>query len=491
MSRNYVGIDVGTSLIKGELFQEDGTLLGSASFPSPYYQKDGIDYISAEDSFIAVKKILASLLEKVSGEVDAICFSSFGEAFALLGEDGKTKTDFILFVSSLGDEESNRLLKKIDGDEVASISGIYPNKMYSFSKLMHLKQNHPSYFEKGSKMLLVAQYMVYRLTGVFSADYSLASRTMLFDIKNKVWSKKLLEACDLPASLMPDLYQADQIVGTLTPELAKALGAKRECVVLASGHDQLLAALGSGLAQEGMANDGIGTAECLTACFSSIPEDPSFYRHGFCVVPYVLDGLYLTYAFTATGGALLKWHRDYLSPFEAKEGDYYEKMNQKNVKLPTSLFVLPYFGAAGTPHLDSGSLGSILGLTSKSSKEEIYFALMEGTSFEIRLNMDLLKEAGIPIRSISATGGGSKSQKWLGIKADIYHQPIEVFHNAEGGILGCFFMAKHAVEGIPYSALFAQFIDRRAAAKPSSLERKYEERYQTYKQIYPALRKLG
>ncbi|MBP5216339.1 MAG: hypothetical protein J6038_00705, partial [Bacilli bacterium] len=349
MKRNYVGIDVGTSIIKGQLLQEDGTLLASLSFPSPSYRKEGIDYIAAEESYQAVEKILRSFFLKASGEVDAICFSSFGEAFALVGEDGKTKNDFILFVSSLGEEENDRLLKKVNGDRVASIAGEYPNKMYSFSKLMHLKQKHPSYFEEGSKMLLVAQYMVYRLTGVFSADYSLASRTMLFDVKNRSWSKKLLEASDLPEFLMPDLYQADQIVGELSPTLSKELGSKRKCVVLASGHDQLMAALGSGLQQEGMANDGIGTAECLTTCFSAIPEDPAFYRHGFCVVPYVIDGLYLTYGFVATGGALLKWHRDFLSPLEAeKEGDYYESMNKKKVKLPTSLFVLPYFGATGT-----------------------------------------------------------------------------------------------------------------------------------------------
>ncbi|MBP5216888.1 MAG: hypothetical protein J6038_03535, partial [Bacilli bacterium] len=145
----------------------------------------------------------------------------------------------------------------------------------------------------------------------------------------------------------------------------------------------------------------------------------------------------------------------------------------------------------GTPNPEGGSLGNILGLNTRTSKEEIYFALMEGVSFEIRLNMDLLEEAGIPIHSLSATEGGSNSQEWLAIKSDIYHRPIDVFPHSEGGILGCFLMAKHAVEGIRYPELIDRFIQRKPAAKPSSLEKAYEERYQAYKRIYPALKKLG
>ncbi|MBO4541378.1 MAG: hypothetical protein J5736_05330 [Bacilli bacterium] len=497
MSRNYIGIDVGTSIIKGQLISEKGVVLGSASFPSPAYSKEGLDCVSAEESYSLVEKILEGLFQKAHGEVDAICFSSFGEAFALVDEEGKTKTDFILFVSSLGDEETNHILGKMPGDEIAKISGEYPHRMYSFSKLMYLKKTHPEYFAKGTKMLLVAQYMVYRLSGVYAADYSLASRTMLFDVRNRVWSKELLDLCGIPASLMPELRETDQIVGELSMEAAQRLGAKRTCHILASGHDQLLAAVGSGLEEAGMANDGIGTAECLTVAFPHFPDDPGFYRHGYCVVPYVIDGLYLTYALVATGGSLLKWHRDFLNKKEAQEWkeqgkDYYVSMNENPVKLPTSLFVLPHFGAAGTPNLNLGGEGAIIGLNTKTSKEEIYFALMEGCSYEIRLNMDLLEEAGVHVARLSATGGGANSPEWLSIKSNIYHRSIEGFENSEGGILGCFLMAKHAVEGIPYSDLFAQFVKRKQVASPSpEIQKEYEERYQKYRKIYSAMEKIG
>ena len=161
-------------------------------------------------------------------------------------------------------------------------------------------------------------------------------------------------------------------------------------MVLVSGHDQVMAAVGSGLIEGGMANDGIGTAECISVILDHIPESMDFYKNNFCVVPYVIEGLYITYAFISSGAALLKWHRDCLSSYQKEEFEkqginYYQYYSTRPIQLPTSLLVLPHFNGSGTPLLDASSSGAIIGLSLQTTKEEIYYALMEGASFEISL----------------------------------------------------------------------------------------------------------
>ena len=143
--------------------------------------------------------------------------------------------------------------------------------------------------------------------------------------------------------------------------------------------------------------------------------------------------------------ALLKWHRDCLSSYQKEEFEkqginYYQYYSTRPIQLPTSLLVLPHFNGSGTPLLDASSSGAIIGLSLQTTKEEIYYALMEGASFEMRYNIDLLSKGGIKIDKLSANGGGSKSPSFLEIKANIYKKNIRTLTSLEGGIFGCFLL---------------------------------------------------
>ena len=494
---NFIGIDVGTTMIKGQLLNERGFVVASKEFSSPTYSSNGVSYLNALESRKIVFEIIKYLTKYANNDVKGICFSSLGEAFVLLDKNGEPVNDFILFVSNLGENESNSLLEKMDSNKIASIAGVYPNRMYSFSKLMYLKNECSEIYEKAEKMLLVAPYMVFSLTGKYSCDYSLAARTMCFDIRNKVWSKEIIDACGLNIDLFPPLFKADEIVGTVKEDIASELGLSKDCVVLASGHDQFMAAIGSGLKDAGMANDGTGTAECITPVFDKIPTDESFYKNNFCVIPYLFDNTYLTYAFISTGGALLKWHRDNLSPlenekYESENKDYYIEMSSKEVNLPTSLLILPHFAGSGTPYLDGNASGAILGLNQFTTKEEIYFSLMEAATFEIKHNITLLSQAGIKINKISATGGGAKAPVWLKIKSNIYNRPISTLSTPEGGIYGCFILLNKALNIYnDYQTIFNKFIKYKNKVKPSKeLAKAYSNLFKKYKKIYTAINKI-
>lgn len=492
----YIGLDIGTTTVKGQLLDGNGEILSSSEFLLVKNSRDGIFYVDAQKLKESIFSIIKELALCCNGKVDAICFSSFGEAFTLIDKEGKPISDFILFFSDLGEKEKKVVENKLGQEKIARISGLLPHRMYSFSKLMWIKDNQPDIYEKADKVLLVSSYAVYLLTGIPICDYSLATRTMCFDVNKSTWSKEIINACGLKESLFPELKKCDEIVGSVTKDVAKELGIISDCKVLASAHDQLLASAGCGLCEAGMANDGTGTAQCTSVVFDKIPEKFDFYKNNFCVVPYIFPNTYLAYAFIATGGALLNWHQNYLSPLEREkckeEGiNYYAKLSNSDVSIPTSLLVLPHFAGSGTPYLNAESTGAILGLNQNTTKEEIYFSLMEGSTYEMKLNYDLLKKNGIKINKLSANGGGSKNPAWLRIKTNVYNKNIRTMNSPEGGIFGAFILMKHTIEHEDYKVLMKRLIKTKKIVKPEkTLVEAYKYNYRKYKKIYPAMMKI-
>ena len=482
---NYLGLDIGTSVIKGQLLSENGSILLSREYESPVYNKDGVAFIDAKKLKEIFKRIIEELAKSSKEKIEYICANSLGEAFVALDENGNELNDFILFISDLGERETKELLKNISPEEVSTITGLYPNKMFSFSKLMRIKENQPDIYHRIYKILSPVGYLIYLLTGKFSYDYSLATRTMLFDIRKLDWSNKIISACGLDRRILPNLYRADEVVGEVN-----SLDYLKGCKVLAGGHDQMMAALGAGLYAPKMANDGTGTAECITTVLDKIPSEFSFYKNNFCVVPYLIKNTYLTYAFLASGGSLLKWHRNNLSPMEKEQykENYYNHYSSCDVSLPTSLIVIPYFSGSGTPRINSNDKGAIIGITQETTKEEIYFALMEGATYEMRYNIELLKNAGVEINKMTTTGGGSKSSKWLEIKASVYGQEVATLSTPEGGIYGCYLAIKHVKENIDYVELLKTDVKVKKTWKPDQLlSEKYSELYKKYRNICSAI----
>ncbi|OQC11210.1 MAG: Xylulose kinase [Tenericutes bacterium ADurb.Bin087] len=484
---SYIGLDIGTTMVKGQLLDDNGAILRTEKYESPTYSADGIFYLDATKLKQIIFEIIKNLVEKSNAPIKSICTSTLGEAFVLIDEAGTPLNDFILFTSNLGEKEKDELLTKIEPLDVADIAGLYPNKMFSFSKLMWLKKEKRKIYDKADKMLLVTGYIAFLLTGKKVSDYSTASRTMLLDIQNKCWSEYLIALCGLKYSLFPGLMNADEVVGKVKEDVAVELGLCKDCIVLAGGHDQYMAAIGSGLFAEGMANDGTGTAQCVAAVFSKITDKETFYKNNYCVVPYINEGTYITYAFLNTGGALLKWHRDYLSPleFNSLKDQYYSYFSSQNVKIPTSLLVVPHFSGSGTPYLCGDDTGGILGLTTQTTKAQIYFALMEGATYEMKYNLEMLEKSGINVSEMSVTGGGSKNKSWLKIKANIYNKEVSTILTPEGGIYGCFIVMKHNETKAAYVSLFDKYVTKGRSYKPNEqLTRKYHELYQKYKRIY-------
>ena len=186
--------------------------------------------------------------------------------------------------------------------------------------------------------------------------------------------------------------------------------------------------------------DGAGTVECITPIYDGLPELEVMYQGNYAVVPYVIPGKYVCYAFSYTGGALIQWCVDTLAKKEKElaqeQGISVNEMLEGTVKEPTGLLVLPHFAGAATPYMDTGSKGVIVGLTTDTSVSEIYRACMEGVVYEMLLNMEYLKDSGVHFQMLHATGGGAKSEVWMQMKADILKLPITALNTVDAGTVG-------------------------------------------------------
>lgn len=256
--------------------------------------------------------------------------------------------------------------------------------------------------------------------------------------------------------------------------------------MVAGAHDQVAAAVGAGILEPGCAMDGAGTVECIVPMFDKYPDAEKLSEGGYPIVPYVFPDTYVTYAFSFTGGATLKWYRDKLS---AEKN--YAVLDASVKQEPSGILVMPHFSGAATPYMDMGSKAAFLGLTLAHDSSDIYKALMEGVAYEAKLNLDRLAEAGIVPQKLYATGGGA-SDVWLGIKADIWQSEIVSLEAGEVGACGAAMLAGTAI-GV-YKDLFEAreiFVKEKKSYLPRPvLSAQYEKLYGAYRDIYTAVRPI-
>lgn len=479
------GLDVGTTGCKLTAYDDKGNFIYNSYKEYEVCRENGEHEIDAENIFSAVCEVIRDTAEKY--ELSVIGITTFGETFVVLDENDEVLLPSMLYTDPRGEAECAELCEKLGKERLTYISGVKPHQMFSLPKIMWIKNNLPEVYKKADKIMLIEDYLVYKLSGKSYIDYSLAARTMAFDIRQKCWSDEILEAAGIDKKLLSEPVPAFNIAGEIKEKIAETLGIKTSVKIVNGSHDQVAAAVGAGIFEKGQAVDGTGTVECITPVFNEIPQNESLYDEGYSVVPYVFEGTYVCYAFSFTGGAVLKWFRDNLSVEKS-----YARLDALTKDEPTGILVLPHFAGAATPYMDNGSKAAVLGLTLEHTNLDIYKALMEGVTYEIMMNVDRLESAGIKPEKLYATGGGASSDVWLQIKADILNRPIISLSAKEAGACGTCMMAGVAV-GI-YKDLYdaREYFVREGNTfipNPDNVK-KYQKYYHAYKNIYNAVRPI-
>ena len=491
------GLDIGTTGCKLTVFDEQGRDLGKAYRDYPVRRQVSgheIDISVVMDSVYVVIREMTAQYPDIGG----IGVTSFGETFVMTDAQGSPLHTAMLYTDPRGAEECAELVKKLGAESIARISGLAPHEMYSISKIMWLKKHQPEVYRAAKHIFLIGDYVAWHLTGAAQIDYSLATRSMAFDIGRLTWSEEILDAAGIDMSLLSRPVPTGTVAGCVTKLAAERTGLDPACRIVTVSHDQVAAAVGAGAFDGATAVDGAGTVECLTPIYDSLPDIAVMSKGYFSVVPYVIPGKYVAYAFSYTGGALIQWCVNTFAGAEQEEarqqGISVNRLLEERYKKqePTGMLVLPHFAGAATPYMDTGSRGAILGLTAGTTLPEIYRACMEGVAYEMRLNYDALADSGIHLTKLHATGGGAKSKVWMQMKADILNLPITALKTSDAGTVGSAMLTGVAVGTFrDLEEAAAVMVQQRETYDPDpQRHEQYMRVYERYRKVYHAVRPL-
>ena len=491
------GIDIGTTGCKITVYDNEGTFCYRAYRDYPVSRNTGEHEINAEYIWSGVKEVIADAAYRYPDMI-AVGITSFGESCVLLDENDMPVRPVMLYTDPRGLTECQELTAALGNETIERITGVSPHSMYSLPKIMWVKKNCPEEFAKTKRILMMEDYIIYKLTGNAVIDYSLAARSMAFDISRLKWSDTVFDTAKIDKTLFSTPVISGTNGGKVKSELAMELGLSEDTIIVPTGHDQVAAAIGSGVFDTDCAVDGAGTVECITPVYEGIPEGRSMAVDHYAVIPYVLPGKYVTYAFSYTGGALISWFVNHMAKAEAELGkmqnkSVYEILESGMKDKPTGILVLPHFAGAATPYMDVGSKGAIVGLTLEHNTSDLYRGMMEGVVYEMMLNMEHLAKAGIHPKKLRATGGGASSKVWMQMKADMLNMPITSLGSAEAGAAGCAMMAGIAAgvfESLEEAAR-ALVIEKAVYYPRKDQHEAYMKYYKKYKGLYQAVRPLG
>ena len=492
----YIGLDVGTSGCKATVTDKNGHIFSSAyreyapASPQPGYMEI--------DARIVMDAVMQVLREVASPEITALSIASFGEAVVLLDSQDRVLGPSIYYSDIRGSEEVAGILAAMDQKRCRHITGMPANPMFSANKLLWIKKHQPDVFAATKRTLLFGDYVAYMLTGERMIDYSLASRTMLLDIRNNCWSEEVADALGLPTGGFSKPVRMGTPIGKLLRQVANETGLGENVLVVAGGHDQALAALGSGATQVGNSVDGMGSSECITLVLGKDDIVDRMADYSFCAEPYVFEDTYITLAFNASAGTAIRWFRDCFGAeldkqAQASGESVYQLMDRECSPEPSEILFLPYVAGSGTPYLDSETGGAFIGLRMTTTRSELYRSVLQGICYDMQMNVELLAECGISLNAITAAGGGTRSELLMQIKADVMNREIAVLETSEAGTLALALLCAKAMGEIDDLAAAA-----RSAAKRSKVfvpdpncAAAYASLMKRYRRMYPALRTIN
>ena len=482
----YIGVDLGTSAVKLLLMDEKGNILNVVSkeyplyFPNPGWSEQPPE-AWYEKSVEGIKELIAGVdASKVAG----ISFGGQMHGLVILDENDEVIRPAILWNDGRTIEENDYLNNVIGKDKLSSYTANISFTGFTAAKILWVKNKEPENFARIKKIMLPKDYLAYKLTGVNCTDYSDASGMLLLDVKNKCWSKEMIEICGIKEKMLPKLYESYEKVGTLKPEVAGALGLSENVIVAAGAGDNAAAAVGTGTVGDGSCNISLGTSGTIFISSDKFGVDEHNALHSFVHA----DGHYHLMGCMLSAASCNKWWMDEIIGTK----DY--AAQQKNIdKLgENSVYFLPYLMGERSPHNDSLVRGGFFGLSLDTTRADMTLAVLEGVAFAIRDSFEVAKSLGIKIERTKICGGGAKSPLWKKIIANVLNIKVDVIAAEEGPALGGAMLA--AVANGEYASVkdaadaIVKVVD--TVEPDEELVKKYDERYAHFVKLYPAVKGL-
>jgi xylulokinase len=434
----YLGIDIGTSGTKTLAIDERGKILAEASQGYPcYYPQPLWSEQDPEDWWQATVATIRAVVKKAklkAADVKAIGLSGQMHGSVFLDKSGRVIRRALLWNDQRTQAECDEIERRAGGRK--KLIQLVANPAltgFTAPKILWLRNQEPKNFARLAKVLLPKDEIRRRLTGEFATEVSDASGMLLLDVAKRQWSKKLLDKLDLDESLLATCYESEEITGKLTPAVAKELGLSIDCVVVGGAGDCAANAVGTGVVTRGTLSTSIGTSGVMFVHSDDMQVDPLGRLHTFC---HAVHGKWHMMGVSLSAGGSLQWFADQVCKDVGGKGkNVYDLLNAEAEKVAAGsegLFFLPYLAGERTPYADPLARGCFIGLTLAHSRGHFARSVMEGVTYALRDSLAIIRELGVPVKEIRASGGGSKSPLWRQMQADVFSQDV-VTINAEQG----------------------------------------------------------
>ena len=482
----YIGVDLGTSAVKLLLMDEDGTIMNIVSkeypleFPHPgWSQQNPLDWY--EKSMDGIKELTEGIDKS---KVAAIGCGGQMHGLVTLDKDDQVIRPAILWNDGRTGKETEYLNNEIGKDKLSEYTANIAFAGFTAPKILWMQKNEPELFARIEKIMLPKDYVAYRLTGSFCTDLSDASGMLLLDVKNRCWSKEMMEICGVKESQLPKLYESWEVVGTLKPEIAEELGFSTDVKVVAGAGDNAAAAVGTGTVGDGQCNISLGTSGTIFISSKEFGVDENNALHSFDHA----DGSYHLMGCMLSAASCNKWWvEEILGATDfAKEQEGIDKLGENHV------YFLPYLMGERSPHNNPDARGVFFGMSMDTTRADMTQAVLEGVTFGLRDSLEVARSLGLHIERTKICGGGAKSPLWKKMVANIMNLKVDVLENEQGPAMGGAMLAAVGCGAYPDVETIAKKIVKvvETVEPDPELTAKYEERYQKFRTLYPTMKAL-
>jgi xylulokinase len=437
-----IGVDLGTSAVKILLVNQNGEVCQEVSKAYPLIiEKSGYSEQNPEEWVEKTTAGLAELIQQFNGDVndiEGISFSGQMHGLVLLDENNKVLRNAILWNDTRTTKQCQEIYDVVGKERLLAVTKNPALEGFTLPKIIWVKENEPSTFERASVFVLPKDYLRYRLTGNIHMEYSDAAGTLLLNVADREWSGEVLEAFGLSEGFCPPLVESHAFVGTVTAEFAQATGLSEATKVFAGGADNACGAIGSGILTEGKTLASIGTSGVVLSYEERNDLDFEGKVHYF---NHSEENAYYTMGVTLAAGYSLSWFKDTFAKEEA-----FDQFLAGVEEVPAGsngLLFTPYMVGERTPHADSNIRASFIGVDASHERKHFARAVLEGITFSLNESIEIFRSSGKKIDSIISIGGGAKNDTWLQMQADIFNAKIEKLTSEQGPGMGAAMLAAY------------------------------------------------
>jgi xylulokinase len=503
-----LGIDLGTTGVKAALFAaDDGRVLASAFVEYPllhpqpgWAEQQPSDWWNA--TVLAIRTCLVGAVRRNvrPEQVRGIGLSGQMHGIVLLDEQFQVLRPAIIWADQRSDAQCRWITERVGAARLIDLVSNPALTGFSAPKLLWVRDNEPDVFARTRMVLLPKDYIRYRLTGMVGMEISDAAGTCLLDIKSGAWSSEVMDALQLDPALFPPVIASEAVAGTITAEVAAQTDLLPGLPVAGGGADNACGAVGNGVVGVGLALVSIGTSGVVLAYAGTPQVDTSGPIPRVHTFNHAVPHSWYLMGVTQGAGLSLRWVRDNIglpeSALERWAGmDAYDLLAREAASAPVGsdgLIFLPYLQGERTPHLDAYARGGWIGLTASHTRRHLIRSVLEGVAFSLKDCFEIIREQGLSVEQVRATGGGAKSAIWRQIIADVLGVELVTTNASEGPAFGAALLAGVAAgifPSIPQACEATVRLIERTEPR-SETRRKYAQVYETYRALYPALKPI-